>query len=63
VGRRVPSLESLFLEISDLAIDGYLLAMQQFGAFILMMLYIGNVDSVKTTAKCCQSKKTVSLVV
>ncbi len=47
MGRRVPSLESPPLEISDLALNGYMLAVQQFGAFILM-LHIGDFDSAKT---------------
>jgi hypothetical protein len=47
VGRRVLSLEYPPLEILDLALNGYMLAVQQFGAFILM-LYIGDIDSAKT---------------
>ena len=47
MGRRVPSLESPPLKISDLALKGYMLAVQQFGAFILM-LYIGDINSAKT---------------
>ncbi len=47
MGRRVPSLEYPPLELSDLALNGYMLSVQQFGAFILM-LHIGDVDSAET---------------
>jgi hypothetical protein len=48
MGRRVPSLKYLPSENLDLALNGYMLAVQQFGAFILM-LYIGDINSAKTS--------------
>jgi hypothetical protein len=47
MGRRVPSLKYPPLDISDLALNGYMLAVQQFGALILI-LYIGGIDSAET---------------
>ena len=47
MGRRVPSLKYPPSENLDLALNGYMLAVQQFGAFILM-LYIGDINSAET---------------